>query len=270
MSERILKIKYECLHPSCVVLCKNGELTLPEDFFAELSSSCEEKIFKSPKNFCRMGYSQPFKTLDVKKVKDAEAAEEERIGESEKLADPIAALIDEHNLVLKKVEAVERHLEKRDMEGLWVSTQDLDNILHLHGGIKEEEVLFPALKGLVPFGEGLVACINEDHREIVSLVYSFREALTDGNINDKIIGSAIVALKSHIRKEDNEFFEFVKKYINDEMKKTIMAEMERAEKAFIPKGPGERKFNEQKAGERAMHHEKLNVARETSLDTCCH
>ena len=54
------------------------------------------------------------------------------------------------------------------------------------------------------------------------------------------------------------------------MKKTIMAEMERAEKAFIPKGPGERKFNEQKAGERAMHHEKLNVARETSLDTCCH
>ena len=73
--------------------------------------------------------------------------------------------------------------------------------------------------GLVPFGEGLVACINEDHREIVSLVHSFREALTDGNINDSSKSSAIVALRSHIRKEDNEFYEFIKKYINNEMKK---------------------------------------------------
>ena len=122
----------------------------------------------------------------------------------------------------------------------------------------------------MPFGEGLVACINEDHREIVTLIHSFREALTDGNINDKIIGSAIVALKSHIRKEDNEFYEFVKKYITDDMKKTIMAGMEQAESAFVPKEAGERKSDEQKTAERALHHEKLSAVRESSLDTCCH
>jgi len=104
----------------------------------------------------------------------------------------------------------------------------------------------------------------------VSLIYTFREALRDGNINDKIIGSAIVALKSHIRKEDNEFFEFVKKYINDEMKEAIMSKMELADKAFVPQEPGERLPDEQKAIERAKFHEKTVESREIACDTCCH
>jgi hemerythrin-like domain-containing protein len=270
MSGHILKIKYNCLHPSCVVNCKNGELFISEALFLELSTPEDKTAFKSPRDFCRMGFSQPFKAVDVEEARDTDGEDEMPTGGSNAAADPINALVKEHELVLKKVEAVEGHLDKRDIDGLWVSTADLDNILHLHGGIKEEEVLFPALRGLVPFGEGLVACINEDHREIVTLIHSFREALTDGNINDKIIGSAIVALKSHIRKEDNEFYEFVKKYITDDMKKTIMAGMEQAESAFVPKEAGERKSDEQKTAERALHHEKLSAVRESSLDTCCH
>jgi len=270
MSEKVLKIKYICLHPSCVVFCKNGELFLPESEFARLSSSYkEEAFFKSPRNACRMGYSQQFKAVNIAAAEGENAetggAEEKNLGN-----DPIGALIAEHKKVMEKVERVEEHLVKRDIEGLWASTADLDNIIHLHGGIKEEEILFPALRGLVPFGEGLVACINEDHREIVSLLYSFREALKDGNINDKIIGSSLVALKSHIRKEDNEFFEFVKKYINNEMKKTIMLKMELADKTFVPKEPGERKFDEKEAAERAKFHEKTLESREIACDTCCH
>ncbi|MEK6657629.1 MAG: hemerythrin domain-containing protein, partial [Nitrospirota bacterium] len=256
MAEKILKVTYQCLHSSCVVNCRNGELFLPEALLEE-SFSEDKTIFKSPRDFCRLGYSQPFKVMNIEEAKDADAEDDIQEDDSKTTVDPIAALKDEHNKVLKKVEAVEAHLDERDIEGLWISTCDLDNILHLHGAIKEEDVLFPALLGLVPFGEGLVACINEDHREIVSLVHSFREALTDGNINDKVIGSAIVALRSHIRKEDNEFYEFIKKYINNEMKKAIMAGMEQAEKAFIPKEPGERKLDEKKAAERAVHHGKL-------------
>ena len=268
MSEKILEVTYQCLHSSCVVNCENGELFMPEDLL-EASTSEDKTIFKSPRGFCRLGFSQPFKAVDVKEAKDADedAAQDECLDAA---SDPIAALMEEHNEVLRRAEAVEAHLDERNIEGLWVSTRDLENILNLHSGIKEEDVLFPALLGLVPFGECLVACINEDHREIVSLVHSFREALTDGNINDKIIGSAIVALRSHIRKEDNEFYKFIKKYINNEMKKVIMAEMEQAERTFVPKEPGERKLNEQKASERALHHEHLSAARESSLDTCCH
>lgn len=269
MSEKVLKIKYTCLHSSCVAYaCKNAVLELPESEFNELSSAYEDKtIFKSPKHACLMGIPQQFKILNISAAEDGDEAEVEERG---LVRDPIAALVEEHKRVLEKAERVEEMLVKRDLDGLWVTTQDLDNILYLHSGIKEEEVLFPALRDLVPFGEGLVACINEDHREIISLLYTFREALRDGNINDKIIGSALVALRSHVRKEDHEFFEFVYKYINDDVKEAVMAGMEQAEKAFVPTEPGERLPDEQKAAEREWFHKKALDSKEFALDTCCH
>lgn len=267
MSDGIVKIKYSCLHPSCVVHCKEGEIVLSESELDELFCDKDSRIFKSPRHACRMGFSQQFKALNMEDAGvESSKQHEEKIYER----DPIIALIAEHKKVLEKVERVEEDLIKRDIDSLWFSTIDLDNILHLHGAIKEEEILFPALSGLVPFGEGLVACINEDHREIVSLLYAFREALKDGNINDKIIGSSLVALKSHIRKEDNEFFEFVKKYINDEMKQAIMSKMELADKVFVSKEPGERKFDEKEAAERAKFHAKTLESKEIACDTCCH
>lgn len=273
MLEKLLKIKYLCLHPSCVVFCRTGELYLPETKYAELSSvNGDSKIIKSPKNACRLGYSQQFEVLSVEEAVDEDVEEGilGKLSSNNTKGDPIAALIEEHKKVLEKADIVEKLLATRNLDDLWVATADLDNILHLHSGLKEEEILFPALRGLVPFGEGLVACINEDHREIVSLIYSFREALRDGTINDKIIGSALVALNSHTRKEDNEFFEFVRKYITEEMKGTLMKAMEQAEKSFVPSEPGERKPDEAKAEERAWFHGKANESKEMACDTCCH
>lgn len=264
--DKILKVKYTCLHPSCVVYCKNGVLHLPEAEFSKLCVYEDKTIFRSPKDACRMGFIRDFRALNV----TSDDVEAEELDEKVSGRDPVAALIAEHKEVLKKVEKVEERLVKRDIDGLWVATQELDNALYLHSGIMEEEILFPALSGLIPFGEGLVACINEDHREIVSLLYTFREALRDNTINDKIIGSALVALRSHIRKEDNEFFEFVKGYINDNMKEAIMAAMEQAEKAFVPKEPGERLQDEQQAAHREWFHKKALQSKEFALDTCCH
>ena len=273
MSDKVLEIKYTCHHSSCVVHCKNGILFLTESEYAQLGDSYKEtRYFKSPRHACRMGYSQQFEALSVEVAEDENA-----LGERGELSpvdnpqtDPIAALILEHQKILAMADKVDEILIKRNIDELWVSTAELDNLLQLHSGIKEEEILFPALRGLVPFGEGLVACINEDHREIISLIYSFREALRDGTINDKIIGSALVALRSHVRKEDNEFFEFVRKYITEEMKESLMKGMGHAEHSFIPAEPGERKPDEEKAVERARFHEKAVASKEIACDSCCH
>ncbi|MDO8446514.1 MAG: hemerythrin domain-containing protein [Deltaproteobacteria bacterium] len=273
MSDKVLEIRYTCHHPSCVVHCKNGILFLTESEYAQLAASYEDpRYFKSPRHACRMGYSQQFEALSIEVAEDENA-----LGENEELSpvtnsktDPIAALISEHQKILEMADKVDAILTKRNIDELWVSTAELDNMLHLHSGIKEEEVLFPALRGLVPFGEGLVACIQEDHREIVSLIYSFREALRDGTINDKIIGSALVALRSHVRKEDNEFFEFIRKYITEEMKESLMKGMRHAEHSFVPAEPGERKPDEEKADERAKFHKKAIESKEIACDSCCH
>ena len=219
-----------------------------------------------------MGYSQQFEALSIEAAKDEDVlgGREELSPATDPRTDPIAALISEHQKILEMADKVDAILVKRNIDELWVSTAELDNLLQLHSGIKEEEVLFPALRGLVPFGEGLVACINEDHREIISLIYSFREALRDGTINDKIIGSALVALRSHVRKEDNEFFEFVRKYITEDMKGSLMKGMRHAEHSFIPVEPGERKPDEEKAVERARFHQKAVESKEIACDTCCH
>lgn len=272
MSEdKVLEIKYTCHHPSCVVHCKSGVLFLNESEYAKLAASYEDDMyFKSPRNACRMGYSQKFEALSVEVAEDVPGENEGYSSDNNPATDPIAALITEHQKILEKADKVDAILTKRNIDELWVCTAELDNMLHLHSGIKEEEVLFPALRGLVPFGEGLVACINEDHREIVSLIYSFREALRDGTINDKIIGSALVALRSHVRKEDNEFFEFVRKYITEEMKGSLMKGMRHAEHSFVPAAPGERKPDEEKSVERARFHEKALESKEIACDTCCH
>lgn len=273
MSDKILEIKYACQHSSCVVHCRNGVLYLTEAEYDDLSASYEaDRYFKSPKNACRMGYSQKFEALNIDVAKD-----EDSVGENsdvpvgaDQMRDPIAALISDHIKINDMADKVEALLAKRNIGDLWVATSDLDNMLLLHSGIKEEDILFPALRGLVPFGEGLVACINEDHREIISLIYSFREALRDGTINDKIIGSALVALRSHTRKEDNEFFEFVRKYITEDMKEALMRSLAHAEHTFVPVEPGECKPDEKKADERAWFHKKVIETKEIACDTCCH
>ena len=77
-------------------------------------------------------------------------------------------------------------------------------------------------------------------------------------------------MRSHVRKEDNEFFEFVYKYINDDVKEAVMAGMEQVEKAFVPTEPGERLPDEQKAAEREWFQKKALQSIEFALDTCCH
>ena len=146
MSEKILKVTYQCLHSSCVVNCKNGELFLPEALLEE-SFSEDKTIFKSPRDFCRLGYSQPFKVMNIEEAKDADAEDDIQEDDSKTTVDPIAALKDEHNKVLKRVEAVEAHLDERDIEGLWVSTCDLQNILHLHSGTKRGGCIIPCAAG---------------------------------------------------------------------------------------------------------------------------
>lgn len=247
MSKQMLEIKYRCMHPSCCVNCREGLIGIDEGLFQDLSSFYEDKeLFRSPHGICRLGFSQAFKVITM--TKEAEggqtAAEELPLTE-----DPIAILIEEHRKIISLMESIQNeHLRKRDMDGLWAATAELENHITLHSGLKEEEALFPALRDLLPFGEGLVAIVKEEHREIMSLLHNFRKALEEDNIMDGIIRSMIVSLKSHIRKEDYEFFELINKCLNNSIRKKIVEDMKRVEAVHVPIVAGERrrKKNEQR------------------------
>lgn len=247
MSGQMLEVKYRCMHPSCVVNCREGVLTMPEELFKELSASHEEEgMFKSPKGACRMGFSQPYKVQAVEALVEEEPAP---VDPEFANADPIGQLIAEHRDILGMLEHLESLVRKRDVHALWAYTADLENVLMIHSGIKEEEVLFPAIKAVVELSDVLVTIIKEDHREILSLLHNFRTALEEGDLIDGCIRSMMVSLKSHIRKENYEFFELIDKLIAPEIKAAIVKDMDRAAKEYVPIVAGEFKVKRNPARE---------------------
>ncbi len=280
MTAKKVRVTYKCLHPSCVVFCKEGMLTMDEKVFNDLLLENKEKdVFKSPRGACRMGFSQPFRSDGVESLDDIKSTQEMVVNEPSLESDnPLEVLVAEHQRVLKKLDEIELYLKKRDVEGLWQTSAKLENDIILHSVQKEEELLFPRVKNLVPLAQGLVAIIQEDHREFMTLLHSFRSALVDGDILDGIATSIIVNLRSHIRKEDEEFFYLLDKYLDAETRQIILKEMKAMDEAFVPREPGARADAKGRSTSKArsQYDEAAHAARDARLADaasgggCCH
>ncbi len=266
MSDQRLEIKYRCMHPSCVVNCREGYLTMHEELLERLLSAFEEEgMFKSPRGACRLGFSQPFKVQKVEHVAEEEPA---RLDPDVEKADPIGLLIAEHREILAMLDKLEDLIRKRDVHALWAYTADVENTLMVHSGLKEEEVLFPAIKSAMQLSDVLVTIIKEDHREILSLLHNFRTALEEGDLVDGCIRSMIVSLKSHIRKENYEFFELVDKGIDPALKAVILRDMEKIEKEYKPIVAGELKIK--RNPKREMFNDEAAAIKDlANVDTGC-
>lgn len=268
MAPQLLEIMYKCMHNSCYVNCREGVLTVEEGRFKELSSPTEEGVFKSPRGICRMGFSQNFQVVKMQMVGSG-VPFEQGVSQLDPSVNPLLILVEEHKMINGKLEKIEEQLKKRDLDALWVSTKDLENELILHSGIKEEEVLFGLTRGLLPFGETLQDIIKEEHREIITLLHNFREAIEIGELNDGIIDSVIVSLRGHIRKEDQEFFEIIDKCLNDEIRLSITEGMKLVEKKFVRAEAGPRRMNLKQLSKQEHYHDEVMALREAGCDTCC-
>ncbi len=271
-TEKMLRVKYVCLHPSCQVFCKKGEILVDEEEFSKLSERTDsEDTFRSPADICRMGYAQEFRVVEVNRALDEEESSgEERTAEN----DPLKMLSSEHQEVLKRLELIEDQVRRRDIEGLWLSTAHLENDIILHSIKKEEESLFPLVEDRIPMGPALIGIMKEDHREFISILHGFRCGLQDGEILDGPVNSLIANLRHHIKKEDEEFFTLIDDHLEEEDRKTLLKQMQELEDAHIPLEPGDRKakglspFSEDR---RKMDAEILAIKALTSKgdDSCC-
>jgi len=154
------------------------------------------------------------------------------------------------------LDQIERELRTRDIDALWKTTAKLVNEVTLHSIKKEEETLFPNLESRLPFAEGLITIVKEDHAEFLSLLLSFRDGLETGDILDGIANSTIVNLKNHIRKEDLEFFKLINDAIDDELKASLIEDFKKVEAAFVPMDPGKLCVEEAKLSEKALKRQK--------------
>lgn len=275
MSKKMLNIDYECQHPSCWVFCKKGTLTLEEPEFKALSSASEAggDTFKSPPGVCRLGFSQTFRVVSVEEAREGAGAQRESAVRDKD--DPIRNLMEEHKVVLKKLETIETQVRKRDVDGLWLSTASVENDIILHSVKKEEEVLFPVVEKRLPIGEALVGIIKEDHREFITILQGFRFALQDGDILDGLVNTLVTNLRHHITKEDEEFLPMINAHLDREERDRIFKEMKKIEEEHVSLAPGEREkkgLSPVSADRRRMDEEILALKSITSKggEECCH
>ncbi|MDD5435390.1 MAG: hemerythrin domain-containing protein, partial [Nitrospira sp.] len=210
MAERILEVKYKCLHQSCQIKkCKQGVLHIDESLFKQLSESFEDQQhFKSPRGYCRLGFGQTLQVVGMKEASDEEEQQEELSAEEKeikRLTDPMEILKEEHNVVLKKLELIEQLIKRRDLDGLWITVSEIEDDIILHSIKKEEGILFPMLEKASSLTSGEISIMKEDHRELAALLQSIKDGLREGDILDGVFGSALAHLRNHVRKEDEEF-----------------------------------------------------------------
>ncbi len=273
MTENHLRIKYKCQHPDCQIkVCRSGEIDIDEADFRELTaSSGDTSLFKSPRGICRLGFSQVFKALDVRSVSDA--AEETESVYEEGGRDPIAILMEEHKLVLTRLDLVEDQLLRRDIEGLWMTLADIRNDIILHSIVKEEGILFPLLAKLNPLSDKYIDIMKEDHRELMELIDSVRHTMCDDDIPDNVLRSALSNLRSHISKEDEEFFDMINDSIDPDNRQALLDNMDDAERAYVPEAAGDRHkghFHEDESTERMKYRVAVDTARKLAEKDHCH
>jgi hemerythrin-like domain-containing protein len=205
-----------------------------------LTAFDEEETFRSPREVCKLGFSQPFKAVSVAEVSTEDVVIPEKDSGNGAAIDPIEILMKEHQEVLKKVEIVEDQVRRRDINALWESTAVLQNIIMLHSIRKEEEVLFPIILKKAPDEMTFIQIVHEDHKEFLSLLHSFRAGLQENDILDGIVSSLIVNLRNHIRKEDDEFFKMIDWHFTTEDRDYIVEQMNKKDNEFVPEEAGDR------------------------------
>ena len=240
MYKNHLRIKYKCQHPDCQIKnCRTGEIDIDEMEFTELSSSAGDKtLFKSPRGICRLGFAQTFKALEVRNVSDI--SEEADIEKDAEEINPVSILREEHQRVLRRLDIIEDMIPRRDINGLWISLAEVENDIVLHSIRKEEGILFPLLIKLDPMNEKYIEIIKEDHRELMVLLHAVRNAMCEDEIPDNVLRSALSNLRSHISKEDEEFFYIIEECLDSESRRILIEGMDRAEKSHVVITAGER------------------------------
>src|SRR3972149_2773552 len=240
MSDNHLRIKYRCQHPDCQIKsCRTGEIEVDETEFAEMSSASGDKtLFKSPRGICRLGFAQTFKALEVMKVSEIPADADI---ETDAEIDPVSILREDHQRVLRRLDVIEDMILRRDINGLWIALAEVENDIVLHSIRKEEGVLFPLLSKLDSTNDKYIEIMKEDHRELIVLLHSIRYAMCDDEIPDNVLRSALSNLRSHISKEDEEFFDMIDESLDAESRRILLEGMDSAEKVHVVIKAGERK-----------------------------
>ena len=166
-------------------------------------------------------------------------------------ASPTQVLKDEHRVIEKVLDAMERALCHDAVDRSFFE-KALDFFRNFADGChhaKEEEELFPVLEASgIPREGGPIGCMLNEHEEGRSLVRNIAENLEAAAGADRTAVGAVrqaaanyvELLRQHIQKEDNILFVVADQALGSEEKKLMLAAFDRAEQSSGDLGKHER------------------------------
>lgn len=166
-------------------------------------------------------------------------------------ANPTQVLKDEHRVIEKVLDAMERALNHNAIDRSFFE-KALDFLRNFADGChhaKEEDELFPVLEALgMPRESGPIGCMLNEHEEGRSLVRMIDDNLEAAANGDRTAVGAvrqaaanyIELLRQHIQKEDNVLFVMADQTLGSKEKKSMLAAFDRAEQSGSDAGKHER------------------------------
>lgn len=167
---------------------------------------------------------------------------------------PCQTLVDEHDVIISVIEAVEAMVQKADSEGLnngfFEKACDFfatfADTCH-HG--KEEAHLFPMLESRgIPREGGPIGCMLHEHEEGRAEIRAAREALNAMDRGDRSAGRIVILafrrfcelLRQHIQKENQVLFVVGDQAMSDADKELLDRQFNCAQHVKLPPGTHEK------------------------------
>lgn len=141
---------------------------------------------------------------------------------------PTDVLREEHDVVLRILDKLEKSLEK-DTKESEKNINILEKEFRRHSLNKEEKALFLEIEKFMPREGGPTGMMILEHEDLVKLIKEFNKAIKAKNF-EKVseIGNHLInLLRQHIDKENNVLFMMAEMHLSEKQKELILKKFKR-------------------------------------------
>jgi hemerythrin-like domain-containing protein len=131
-------------------------------------------------------------------------------GSAPQRQDAIALLRADHKAVSDQFDDYDRRKDRLSDDRKLEMVRDICRALKVHAQI-EEEIFYPAARGSIPKAGDLLDEANVEHASAKDLIRQLEEARPEDDLYDAKVKVLAEYVKHHVKEEQNELFQMVKK-----------------------------------------------------------
>ena len=137
---------------------------------------------------------------------------------------PTEILREEHDVVLKLLDELEKNISSKDIKSSEKNMLTLEKEFEKHSLNKEEKALLPEIEKFMPREGGPTGVMIAEHKELVGYIKDSKNAIKAKDIKklDSSGSHIINILRPHIEKENSMLFMMADMHLDSKQKEAIL------------------------------------------------